>query len=76
MIFIITTSRKSDRAIFCFIETGFLCYDISTENVYEDMKEDPHYYDFSDYPESNFLHGDDGIHIIVHDHFRTHIYEC
>lgn len=37
-------------------KTASLCYHISTEDAYVDMKEDPHYFDFSDYPESYFIH--------------------
>lgn len=48
--------KYGDRAALCFTDTDSLCYDISTEDVYVDMKEDHHYFDFSDYPESHFLH--------------------
>lgn len=48
--------KYGTRAALCFTDTDYLCYDIFTEDVYVDMKEDQHYFDFSDYPESHFLH--------------------
>lgn len=42
--------------LLCFTGMDSLCYDTSTTDVYLDMKEGPHYFDFSDYPESHFLH--------------------
>lgn len=48
--------RYGGHAALCFTDTDSLCYDISTEDVYVDMKEDHHCFDFSDYPDTHFLH--------------------
>lgn len=48
--------KYGDQAALCFTDTDSLSYDLSTEDVYVDIKEDHHYFDFSNYPESLFLH--------------------
>lgn len=47
--------KYGGRAALCFTDTDSLCYDISTEDVYVDMKEDHHCFDFSDYPDTHFF---------------------
>ena len=37
-------------------DTDSLCYEIQTDDVYTDMQQDAHLYDFSDYPRSHFLY--------------------
>ncbi|XP_061187991.1 uncharacterized protein LOC133196056 [Saccostrea echinata] len=48
--------KYGNRAALCFTDTDSLCYDISTEDVYVDMMESQHCFDFSDYPVTHFLH--------------------
>lgn len=48
--------RYEDFASLCFTDTDSLCYDISTDDLYEDMKQDQSYFDFSDYPETHKNH--------------------
>lgn len=48
--------RYEDCASLCFTDTDSLCYDISTDDLYEDMKQDQCYFDFSDYPETHKNH--------------------
>lgn len=48
--------KYGERAALCFTDTDSLCYDISTEDVYVDMKKDHRCFDFSDYPDTHFLH--------------------
>jgi hypothetical protein len=48
--------KYGDHAALCFTDTDSLCYDISTEDVYDDMQKDQQYFDFSDYPNTHFLH--------------------
>lgn len=45
-----------DRADLCFTDIYLLFYDISTEDVYVNMENDHHYFDFSDYPEIQYFH--------------------
>ena len=39
-----------------FTDTDSLCYEIETDDIYEDMQADSHLYDFSDYPITHPLH--------------------
>lgn len=39
-----------------FTDTDSLCMEIKTDDLYNDMKEDKHFYDFSDYPKDHFLY--------------------
>lgn len=48
--------RYEDCASLCFTDRDSLCYDISTDDLYEDMKQDQSYFDFSDYPETHKNH--------------------
>lgn len=48
--------KYEDCASLCFTDTDSLCYDISTDDLYEDMKQDQSYFDFSDYPETHKNH--------------------
>lgn len=41
------------RANLLFTDTDSLCYEIFTEDIYDDMLEDSTYYDLSDYPEDH-----------------------
>ena len=41
-----------------FTDTDSLCYDILTEDIYKDMKEDEDLFDTSDYPKEHFLHSE------------------
>lgn len=50
-------------ALFCFTETNSLRYDISTEDVYVDIRED--------LDKRHIL--DDGIHTLAQGHFKTYI---
>ena len=49
-------SKYGKNAILLFTDTDSLCYEITTENVYNDMHENLHLYDTSDYPENIFPH--------------------
>ena len=44
-----------ERAKLLFTDTDSLTYHISTEDLYQDMKEDQHLYDTSNYPTDHFL---------------------
>lgn len=41
-----------------FTDTDSLCYDIQTDDIYQDMKNDAHLFDTSDYPKDHFLYSD------------------
>ena len=45
-----------DRARLLFTDTDSLCYHIKTRDLYEDMKEDLHHYDTSNYPPDHPLY--------------------
>ena len=45
-----------DRARLLFTDTDSLCYRITTRDLYEDMKQDLHYYDTSNYPPDHPLY--------------------
>jgi hypothetical protein len=38
-----------------FTDTDSLCYNVFTDDIYQDMKADKHLYDFSEYPKTHFL---------------------
>ena len=45
----------AERATLLFTDTDSLCYKIQTENLYEDMHQDRHFYDTSNYPAQHKL---------------------
>lgn len=47
-----------------FTDTDSLCYHIETNDIYKDMKEYYHEYDFSDYPKEHFLFSNDNKKVI------------
>ena len=51
--------RYGNKANLLFTDTDSLAYIIETEDLYQDMQEDKHLYDFSDYSEGHFLHSDE-----------------
>jgi len=48
--------QYGNRATLLFTDTDSLCYEIKTEDIYEDMKKDKQLYDFSEYPENHQLY--------------------
>ena len=48
--------QYGNRATLLFTDTDSLCYEIKTDDVYEDMKKDKQHYDFSEYPEEHPLY--------------------
>lgn len=48
--------KYGDKATLLFTDTDSLCYSIETEDVYKDIGEDAHLFDFSDYPANHPLH--------------------
>jgi hypothetical protein len=49
-------SRYGVKAELLFTDTDSLCYNIFTEDLYNDMEQDKDKFDFSDYPSDHFLH--------------------
>lgn len=49
-------SRYGRMAELLFTDTDSLCYNIFTEDLYNDMEQDKDKFDFSDYPSDHFLH--------------------
>ena len=47
-----------DKLKLLFTDTDSLAYVVQTKNIYEDMIEDAHLYDFSNYPEDHPLYSD------------------
>ena len=47
--------KYGSDAELCFTDTDSLMYHIKCENIYQDMQEDSHMFDFSDYPENHPL---------------------
>lgn len=45
--------KYGDNARLLFTDTDSLCYQIFTDDLYEDMKKDSHLYDFSAYPKTH-----------------------
>ena len=48
--------KYGDNAQLCFTDTDSLLYDIKTEDIYKDMKQDSHLFDFSDYSSNHPMH--------------------
>jgi hypothetical protein len=46
--------KYGDRATLMYTDT--FIYEIQREDIYKDMKEDKHLYDFSDYPKDDFCY--------------------
>ncbi|GFS82384.1 uncharacterized protein TNCV_4137441 [Trichonephila clavipes] len=49
-------SKYDTNAKLLFIDTDSLCYEIVTQDVYEDMQKDLHFFDTSDYPQTHPLY--------------------
>ena len=49
-------ARYGERAQLCFTDTDSLLYLIQTRDIYADMKDQSHLYDFSDYPKEHDLY--------------------
>ena len=49
-------NKYGSDAQLCFTDTDSLLYDVKTEDIYSDMREDGHLFDFSDYPEDHCSH--------------------
>jgi len=50
---VIKTQYPGDRSKLLFTDTDSLCYNIYTEDLYKDMKDNSKYYDFSEYPKEH-----------------------
>jgi hypothetical protein len=48
--------QYGDRCKLLFTDTDSLCYEIKTDDIYEDMKKGKHLYDFSDYQKDHPLY--------------------
>ena len=48
--------KYGDKAKLLFTDTDSLCYEIETDDLYQDMKSDHHQFDTSNYKEDNFLY--------------------
>ena len=48
-------NKYGSDAELCFTDTDSLMYDIKCENIYQDMQQDGHMFDFSDYPRVHLL---------------------
>jgi hypothetical protein len=48
--------KYGDKAILIYTDTDAFIYLIETEDIYKDMKEDEHLYDFSDYLKDYFCY--------------------
>ncbi|GBM66442.1 hypothetical protein AVEN_266968-1 [Araneus ventricosus] len=42
--------KYGDKARLLFTDTGSLCYEITTEDLFKDFEDSKQYFDFSDYP--------------------------
>jgi len=51
--------KYKDNAKLLFTDTDSLCYCIKTENIYSDMKENSHLFDFSNYPKNHSNYSDE-----------------
>ena len=47
--------QYGNRSTLLFTDTDSLCYEIKTDDVYEDMKKNKQHYDFSEYPEDHYM---------------------
>ena len=48
--------KYDDKIKLLFTDTDSLCYEIQTNDIYEDMKSNAPLYDFSEYPKTHVLH--------------------
>ena len=48
--------QYGNLATLLFTDTDSLCYEIKTDDIYEDMKQNKNLYDFSEYPEDHPLY--------------------
>jgi hypothetical protein len=48
--------KYGNNAQLCFTDTDSLLYDIKCDDLYKDMAEDAHMFDFSDYPKDHPMH--------------------
>ena len=48
--------QYGNKATLLFTDTDSLCYEVQTDDVYEDMKQSKTLYDFSEYPEEHPLY--------------------
>jgi hypothetical protein len=53
-----TIRPKGDRVTLLYTDTDAFIYEIQTEDIYKDMKEDEDLYDFSDYPKDHFCYSE------------------
>jgi len=53
---VIKKQYPDNKSKLLFTDTDSLCYNIYTEDLYNDMKENSKYYDFSEYPEKHVLY--------------------
>ncbi|GFQ65098.1 uncharacterized protein TNCT_338041 [Trichonephila clavata] len=51
-------SKYNTNAKLLFTDTDSLCYEIVTQDVYEDMEKDLHFFDTSDYPKTHPLYNE------------------
>ncbi|KAK3099927.1 hypothetical protein FSP39_011908 [Pinctada imbricata] len=67
--------KYGSRAQLCFTDTDSLCYDIHTEDIYADMKESQHLFDFSEYPKDHYLYSTENKKVIgkMKDECQGHI---
>ena len=49
-------ARYGNKAKLCFTDTDSLCYEIETDDLYEDMNDQKDLYDFSEYPTDHPLY--------------------
>jgi hypothetical protein len=45
-------AKYQDKVQLCYTDTDSLLYEVQTDNIYTDMLEESHLYDFSDFPKS------------------------
>lgn len=48
--------KYGDKCKLLFTDTDSLCYDVETEDIYNDFHQDVDYFDTSEYPEEHFLY--------------------
>lgn len=57
-------TKYDDKIKLLFTDTDSLCYEIQTDDIYQDMKMNHNMYDFSEYPKAHDLHSIDNKKII------------
>jgi hypothetical protein len=50
--------KYGDKAKLLFTDTDSLCYEIEANDCYQDMKDDSHMFDLSEFPKDHFCHSD------------------